>query len=438
MLADWNCPPSELRQQQWLQQLQAVVLEPRNATPTCWTSEEGSLIDYAVVSERLLPLLDLTSDGRVPWAPHEGLRLRVRHRIERWRVLRLRRPAPLPPSLLGPATQRQQASEATAWERAQAAAEQSVTQLVDGSTAIGRATQQLCVGFGSWHQARDTGLRLQRWANAWESLALERAGDSITPEEALRVRGRASHARLGLTPLVPSWRIEGQETPTSTSFPGFARVFETLRVLAERLELPKAQDEQRRADAPLPTRRRTAAAWAILRLARSTSPVVLGAWALFGTRMQATVLGHMSKAALNVLEGKRAIGLAQRAAALRDRAVHSYRGAREATLQAWAARAFESGARLAHRWTNAPNTARTSAAEPEGPQRLVTQAAAHWRTKWKALPQVVPTTAGEGPQRLRACFAGWAAIVRAGRQDQWNRATAGVKAVRDELQREQP
>lgn len=66
---DWNTVPVDAKSSGWEQFLNATFVAPVN--PTCKQSEPGSVIDYVLVSNALLPfLVSITTDRGNCWAPH--------------------------------------------------------------------------------------------------------------------------------------------------------------------------------------------------------------------------------------------------------------------------------------------------------------------------------------------------------------------------------
>ena len=57
-MMDWNNTPSELADTGWLQTVDEYIISPD--TPTCCTNmaNAGRIIDYAVISTRLTPMVE--------------------------------------------------------------------------------------------------------------------------------------------------------------------------------------------------------------------------------------------------------------------------------------------------------------------------------------------------------------------------------------------
>ena len=77
ILGDWNASPDELVSSGWTELVRGQPVVPLGLTVTC-TSGRGALLDYAVVSNSMLPLIK-SCEGRMdtPWSPHVGIQLRL-------------------------------------------------------------------------------------------------------------------------------------------------------------------------------------------------------------------------------------------------------------------------------------------------------------------------------------------------------------------------
>ena len=75
--ADWNREPADLMHEPWLKRVGGVPLAPGNTT---WTCNQGQtrMLDFAVASPGLAPLLDVVAHEGGPWIPHKGLRITIR------------------------------------------------------------------------------------------------------------------------------------------------------------------------------------------------------------------------------------------------------------------------------------------------------------------------------------------------------------------------
>ncbi len=77
LLADFNVPPDVLEQDEALAALDAVVMRPEGGSISCHQGA-GTLIDYIIVSRAAVPLVQVRLDRKVPWGPHDALRLRIK------------------------------------------------------------------------------------------------------------------------------------------------------------------------------------------------------------------------------------------------------------------------------------------------------------------------------------------------------------------------
>ena len=81
VMADWNMEPSELLSVAWPSFAKGQIVTPKGATFTC-SKGKGRLLDYAVVSNPLVPYFSLELDLESPWKPHIGLKGTVGFEIE--------------------------------------------------------------------------------------------------------------------------------------------------------------------------------------------------------------------------------------------------------------------------------------------------------------------------------------------------------------------
>ncbi len=102
LAADFNCPPDVLQDKagEWLKRNKAVIARPHNLPITCRAGENGSLIDYFIVSESLVGCVtNVWTDATTPWGPHYGVWMRLHGRsseiVARTLVKQRVRPAPM-------------------------------------------------------------------------------------------------------------------------------------------------------------------------------------------------------------------------------------------------------------------------------------------------------------------------------------------------------
>ena len=65
VMADWNMEPSELMSVSWPTFVRGQIVTPKDATFTC-SRGKGRLLDYAVVSNPLVPYFSLEVDLNSP------------------------------------------------------------------------------------------------------------------------------------------------------------------------------------------------------------------------------------------------------------------------------------------------------------------------------------------------------------------------------------
>ncbi len=95
MAADFNASPDDWCRDRggWLHRNDASIITPDNSPITCrggLAEEGGSLIDYIVASNKVLPLIErVWADLEAPWGPHYGLRVKLKGRADLVMVDRL-------------------------------------------------------------------------------------------------------------------------------------------------------------------------------------------------------------------------------------------------------------------------------------------------------------------------------------------------------------
>ena len=129
LLADFNDTPLEVSNSRWPERVKAAVVPPGAAPYTC-TSGHKRVLDFAIASECLLPLItSIETVMDVPWAPHLGIRVVLKRDICRAVARTLVTPSTLLPS----AGQEIEEVEVEKWEDSVAwAAQQKDVPFVDG------------------------------------------------------------------------------------------------------------------------------------------------------------------------------------------------------------------------------------------------------------------------------------------------------------------
>jgi len=96
ILGDWNMTPTQLAGCTWLADIGAAIETPRDTEITC-TAGNGSLIDYAVISISIKPLLECCEYiQHLPWGSHMGIRLKLSPELQHIKVRTLIQPWGLP------------------------------------------------------------------------------------------------------------------------------------------------------------------------------------------------------------------------------------------------------------------------------------------------------------------------------------------------------
>lgn len=359
MLADWNVPPSTLSASMWLVALRARVVAPANVQTACWSSPQGSLLDFAWISEQLCPHVLLNVIEAVPWSPHSGLHLSLWARPAAWRIQTLALPSPLPAPVHRALTQEQaeQRAQLTEWELARSHAEVGCEDTWHRACESGGslfwhqkgATQS----FGTAEAADAAGLELFRWFRTWEQWALERGEVPLEPREGRAACGRGDPVRLLLkSPIPPRPRLPMGSQRLATE-PLAARVVASVFTLARRLSPPLQEGE---AVAPRACR----SAWNLLDLLSDPVPAVAhGLWIMEEGR--AIVAAMVARAAS--LVGRQAKGdpidPGGLVAELESQQRQLAKGLFRTKQAAWRDRdrsMLLRGAGSAHQWANLPNT----------------------------------------------------------------------------------
>ena len=77
---DWNSTVDEVMNTGWPEQLQAELVTPHNVSASCVQEQgaAGSMIDYVLVSQSLVPYVKVEAMVGVPRAPHMGLIITIK------------------------------------------------------------------------------------------------------------------------------------------------------------------------------------------------------------------------------------------------------------------------------------------------------------------------------------------------------------------------
>ncbi len=90
-IADFNVGADAMESSPILETLNVVVLRPSNTNVTCHQGS-GTLIGYVICSRSALLLLRLEAVPEVPWAPRDGLRMKVRRDAKDIQVVKYAKP----------------------------------------------------------------------------------------------------------------------------------------------------------------------------------------------------------------------------------------------------------------------------------------------------------------------------------------------------------
>lgn len=95
---DANCATTEVEQYFADYHIKAKVVTPSNTETMCFQIT-GSLIDFAIVSDTLLPYVkSLKADPKVPWGPHVALVMEIKLDFDGVLVRKLAKPRKFCPS----------------------------------------------------------------------------------------------------------------------------------------------------------------------------------------------------------------------------------------------------------------------------------------------------------------------------------------------------
>ncbi len=152
--------------------LGAVVIRPTGGEITCHQGK-GSLIDYALCSRVLAPYVRIEIVSKVPWEPHDGLRVKVVREAKAFMVTRLRRPLAM--SELEKRQPRGKPKEVS-WDTAVSMAEAAVGSIrIKGHKALGDQERLMREG-GGLEESSSLGRELLVWARmscmTWRAMAM--------------------------------------------------------------------------------------------------------------------------------------------------------------------------------------------------------------------------------------------------------------------------
>ncbi len=373
MLCDFNVPPGILEDEAALKALNAAVLRPRGGSVSCHQGK-GTLIDYAVVSKRVLPIVELALDRDVPWGPHDGLRLRIRKNVRNVMVRKLVKPRPYDQREHDLVTRE---PWHLPWEEAIEAARKELKDVDLSTNAALQHQRELVKQVGGGEQAAKLSTRLMHWARATEHQALAARGIDPQCWQARKLKGRAMAAEFVEVPLAKR-RCDPGAQRLPGGYSDTARLWATMRVLLGRLIRARAAGD---------AKRDRAARIDLIRCAAGHQEATWRAWIMVPN---AADVGAARIAAYRACMPDSTNEDAEAAGALMARMeaeeVAKNRRVASARWHAWVSRALKGGAREAHAWANAPNTFPTEVRaqgvyEPLG---IVDYHSRKWAEIWEA------------------------------------------------------
>ncbi len=388
-LADWNDPPQVLAETGWLELVNACIIVPNNSDHTCVSPNSTSLLDYAVVSCCLRPLVrSLEAVAVVPWKPHYGLLLSMRRNACDWKITTLWRPKQLPRRAQGVDASEDKSDEGDVaqWKSFKDSAEALLSERMLATGGVMNHAKDLVCQLGTSEQAHVAGLRLWRWTRALEMRTVTQAGLDIDSTEARKSMGRAGPPVFVQVSMVRCRRGPHQgDHFVPMGYGVAARTASCLAAMGSRLTKAATtldyanwsvgflQELMRDTD----TMRRT---W-----------VALGDGASVGFQRRAlSVFSAISLAADQVgeVDLMRSSALARHADAIERKLVRQGRVSSLGGFKSWIEGSLKSGGRLDQRWCNAPNLPGVgvfrAGSGSASPQSITDEAAGLWATKWQA------------------------------------------------------
>ena len=373
LLADFNASPDEVREEGWLNELDAEVILPQ-ASITCHQGA-GSLIDFGVASKCLAPyILSFLVDTSVPWGPHDGLRLRLGRDPRAVMVRALTRPRPLKFAWQVP---HRSPSKELSWQDAKQEAIQRVGTAMQPDSDVWRLQQAAARELGIEAEATELAMDLATWARATEFQALARLG--VHGEAAEPYLGRAAATKFKLRPLLSRPRLVAESLRIPGGYGVAARLWATCRALSSKLL------SAMRRDALVPEiclmRSR------IVALTLRDDAGLRSAWEAIGEKadmiagMFAILAACSPTATVSSLEA--AIGAFER---LERKEMRLAQERANEAWHAWVAQSISKGAKQAHRWANRPNAVAAHVAAPGlcQPTDIVQHHTQIWEKLWAA------------------------------------------------------
>ncbi len=191
-ICDFNTHPEVLEADPAVAAMEAVVLRPSGGAVSCHQGT-GTLIDCAVVSKKVLPLVELSLVREVPWGPHDGLKLRIKKNVREVLARRMVRPLPFDhPSLQATAGEPWDMP----WTEAKQEAERELRDVQLATSETLKDQRELMNDIGVLEESITLGRQLMHWSRAVEHQALASRGIDPRGGHADTAKGRSMPVRF--------------------------------------------------------------------------------------------------------------------------------------------------------------------------------------------------------------------------------------------------
>ena len=333
--ADFNNDLEHLARQDWVTELQAVVLKPGGGDVSCHQGK-GTFIDGVVVSKVLVPYVTkCVLDHLVPFGPHDGIQLQLRKRPGDVMVRSLpRTPKPFPECA---------APHELNWDDAI----KQATVEVDTEKATNMEEASLVASaMGCLKEAETLSKDLAVWARATELQEQHRRGISAPAE-------RAKPIRFVLRKLRGAERLCAEALDVPGGYGVLASFIATLKAMVKKLSNAVAASKPQE----------IVYMWKRKLIAMASKEDIRTAKAMLHLEGHAGATAAL-QAVAEVCKGEPGNDVLEKACstlqdlereeAKRDRRRESLR------WQLWVRKSLEEGAGAAHKWTNHENAVQTT------------------------------------------------------------------------------
>ncbi len=341
-LGDFNTTAEAMEAEPALAALDAVVVRPGGGSVSCHQGA-GSLIDFTIISRHALPLIDLDLVPDVPWAPHDGLRLRIRKYVKAITVKKLVKPRRYDHEEVELAAE---VPWEISWPDAKRVAQDELGH-IDLETDEALVHQRsLMHDLGALRESIELGKRVMVWSRAAEIQALAAKGVHPSSRAARRAMGRALPPRFYNAPILRR-RCDPGPQRLPGGYTDDARLWATLRVLMGKLRKAIAAGQPGRA---------AIARANLIRAAACGEGATWRAWLAVASAANDNAARMAIHRACRTAAGTTDVEAAEALLArLEQEAIAAATEAACQQWQSWVADSLRGGARVAHRWTNAPN-----------------------------------------------------------------------------------